>query len=155
MYATDALKGTSTVWVQQGVNSIGNIVCDMIDTRPSDGLVVVATHGHGVYSTHITSINDIASVHDELTYEDDFQLKNYPNPFKQSTTIEFTLNKKMKVAIKVLDELGREVAVLINEEQFAGKHSLQFNKGNLSKGIYYCVLETGGYRKTEKMLLIE
>ncbi|MBI4947601.1 MAG: T9SS type A sorting domain-containing protein [Bacteroidetes bacterium] len=158
LYATDTLRGTATVWGQMGANIIGNVVCDMIDTRPSDGMVVVATHGHGMYSTTITNVKDIdvTSVRDDLSFaRDDFQLKNYPNPFRQSTTIEFILSKKTKVEIKILDERGRVTALLADEELSAGKHALQFNRGNFSKGIYYCVLEAGSYRKTQKMILIE
>ncbi len=59
LYATDTLQGLSTVWTQIGANTIGNVVVEMVKTREADGLVVVATHGNGIYSTHINSIDDI------------------------------------------------------------------------------------------------
>lgn len=50
LYSTTQLNGTSTIWVQEGENSIGNIVCDMVVSRETDGKVVVATHGNGIYT---------------------------------------------------------------------------------------------------------
>ena len=85
LFATDSLKGTNTVWVQQGINTIGNSVCDMIETRQSDGLVVIATHANGMYSTNITSVGDVAaSVKDIAAFNNEFQLSSYPNPFIQT-----------------------------------------------------------------------
>src|SRR5207253_3046450 len=57
LYGTDTLMGTTTLWAQQGAATIGNSICDMIDFRTTDGLVAVATHSHGIFTTHITSKN--------------------------------------------------------------------------------------------------
>jgi hypothetical protein len=50
LYSTTVLNGISTVWAQEGSSNIGNIVVDAIDTRQSDGLIVIGTHGNGAYS---------------------------------------------------------------------------------------------------------
>ncbi|MCL5031513.1 MAG: T9SS type A sorting domain-containing protein [Bacteroidetes bacterium] len=55
VYSTTSLNGDKTVWALEGANSIGNAVVDAIDARSTDGLVVVATHGKGIFSTHINS----------------------------------------------------------------------------------------------------
>ncbi len=55
VYSTTQLNGTSTVWAQESANSIGNVVCDMVTTRETDGKVVVGTHGNGVYYTYVGS----------------------------------------------------------------------------------------------------
>lgn len=70
LYATDTLEGLATVWVQQGTNTIGNVVVDMIDTRESDGKVVIGTHGNGVYITHIKKVSPVA-VDDKVTTNQD------------------------------------------------------------------------------------
>src|SRR6185436_9903476 len=64
LFATDTLIDNATTWVQQGTNNIGSAVVDMMGVRISDGFVVAATHGSGIFSTHITSINDITSVNE-------------------------------------------------------------------------------------------
>ena len=50
VYSTSVLNGMSTVWGLEGQNSIGNLVVDALAGRASDGMVVAATHGRGVYS---------------------------------------------------------------------------------------------------------
>ena len=50
VYSTDTLDGTNTVWALEGGNAIGNVVVDALDGRTSDGFVVAATHGRGVFS---------------------------------------------------------------------------------------------------------
>ncbi len=55
VYSTTNLNGDKTVWAQEGASTIGNAVVDAIDARSTDGLVVVATHGKGIYSTHVNT----------------------------------------------------------------------------------------------------
>ncbi len=156
IYATDTLLlGGGTTWVQQGANTIGNAVCDMIDYRQSDGLVVIATHAHGIFSANLTSVNDIVTVNDIAKTNNDIQLTNYPNPFADNTTIEFTLTKKSNVTVQLLDECGRLVETLLNKNLPAGKHTAQFERKNLPNGIYYCSLIADDKRKTTKMVIIK
>jgi photosystem II stability/assembly factor-like uncharacterized protein len=49
LYSTTSLNGTETVWVQEDVAGIGNVVVPMVRTR-ADGFIAVATHGNGLYS---------------------------------------------------------------------------------------------------------
>lgn len=155
LYATDTLKGATTTWVQQGTSTIGNSVCDMIETRASDGLVVVATHASGIYSTYITSVNDIVTVQDIAASKTDLQLMNYPNPVSSTSTIEFTLNSKANVNLQIWDAYGRLIETLVNEQMQEGKHAVMFNKKNLSSGIYYYSLTADKRRKTNKMVIVK
>jgi photosystem II stability/assembly factor-like uncharacterized protein len=54
LYSTTNLNGTSTVWSLEGSSTIGNLPIDMIDIRPSDGYIAVATHGGGVFTASIS-----------------------------------------------------------------------------------------------------
>lgn len=155
LYATDTLKGTATVWVQQGTNTIGNAVCDMIETRVSEGLVMVATHANGVYSTTITSKSDIVTVEDLISMKTDLEMMNYPNPVSQNTTIEFKLIKKAHVTLQLMDEYGRLVETLVNESMQEGKHLIPFDRKNLGAGIYYYSLVADNRRKTNRMIIIK
>jgi hypothetical protein len=154
LYATDTLKGTSTVWVQQGASTIGNSICDMIDFRTTDGLVAVATHSHGIFTSHILSVNDLLSVHD-LTSAPNLQLSNFPNPFTSSTTLCFSLLKTEKVQLTVYDINGKLIQTLASKVYPAGEHKIDFSGAALSQGIYYCHLQTGEAVTTKKILLIK
>lgn len=56
LFSTVFLNGMGTVWTQEGAETIGNIVVDMVDARSSDGFVAIGTHGGGVFSTRITDL---------------------------------------------------------------------------------------------------
>ena len=55
MYSTETLNGTSTVWLQEGASTIGNVPVVMIEGRSVDNLVAVATHGVGLFSGTVTA----------------------------------------------------------------------------------------------------
>ena len=154
LYATDSLMGTSTLWAQQGASTIGNSICDMIDFRTTDGLVAVATHSRGIFSTNITSVNDVLAAQDISTIPP-FQLSNFPNPFSASTTISFTLNKSSKVKLNIYDINGKLIQTIANKEFSAGEHLIDFYGETLSTGIYYCVMKSGEAIQTRKLLIIK
>lgn len=62
--------------------------------------------------------------------------QNYPNPFNPTTTMQFSLASDAKVAIKVFDMLGREVANIVEESYAAGVHKVEFNASKLASGLY-------------------
>ncbi|MFA3784084.1 T9SS type A sorting domain-containing protein [Melioribacteraceae bacterium 4301-Me] len=96
----------------------------------------------------------LVSVEDESEIPNNFYLsQNYPNPFNPSTTTSFSLPEYSYVVIKVFDILGREVKKIVSDYFIAGKHSVEFNAGNLSSGIYFYQLITDKTTKTMKMLL--
>ena len=63
--------------------------------------------------------------------------QNYPNPFNPTTTIGFGIQNKSNVKITILNAIGEEVAVVLNEEREAGYHQVEFNATNLPSGVYF------------------
>ena len=49
LYSTTTLSESETVWIQEDIDGIGNVVVPMVKTR-DDGFIAVATHGNGLYS---------------------------------------------------------------------------------------------------------
>jgi hypothetical protein len=80
--------------------------------------------------------------------------QNYPNPFNPVTVIQYQLPLPDRVKLTVYDIMGREVMVLVNEEQKAGYYQLEFNAGHLASGIYIYRLQTGQFVSTKKMVVI-
>ncbi|MBI3004881.1 MAG: fibronectin type III domain-containing protein [Ignavibacteriales bacterium] len=62
--------------------------------------------------------------------------QNYPNPFNPSTIIRYGLPERSRVKLVVYDMLGREVAVLVNDEQEARFYETTWN-ANAPTGIYF------------------
>jgi hypothetical protein len=79
--------------------------------------------------------------------------QNRPNPFNPSTNIEFTIPEETQVSLKVMDALGRVVAVLVQEIRAKGTYTESFNAGELPSGVYYYKLETPKYSKILSMTL--
>ena len=56
------------------------------------------------------------------------------------------------VTIKVFDQLGKQVATLVNEEKPAGNYSVNFNASKLSSGVYYYRMKAGSFVETKKLI---
>lgn len=81
--------------------------------------------------------------------------QNYPNPFNSVTTIYWQLPQSRKVTLKVLDMVGRTVAIMVDEQRPCGKYSNLFNGTTLPKGIYFYQLKAGDFIQTRKMILLK
>jgi hypothetical protein len=80
------------------------------------------------------NISGIVGVDENDT--DDFNLNTYPNPFNESTTVSYRLNKSQNVTMRVYDLLGNVVLDVLNDNQAQGEHTLVINRGSLQSGIY-------------------
>lgn len=81
--------------------------------------------------------------------------QNYPNPFNPSTFIKFDVAKSSFVILKIYDALGREVAVIVNEDLKPGTYEADWNASNYPSGVYFYKLLTDGFSETKKMLLVK
>lgn len=87
---------------------------------------------------------------------DEVAFKNYPNPFTGHTTIEFTLLKDAPVTLLVSDVTGKQIAVLLdNEQKTQGTHLTAFDGSKYAAGMYYYTIQVGEYTGTQKMILIK
>jgi hypothetical protein len=87
--------------------------------------------------------------------------QNYPNPFNPTTKFRFSLPKQNDVRVVVFDILGREVKTLVNEKNLvAGKYEVDWDGTNsmgsqVSSGVYFYKIVTGGFVDTKKMIMIK
>jgi hypothetical protein len=100
--------------------------------------------------TPLTGINIHSNAPDKYSLS-----QNYPNPFNPETRINYSILKAGMVSLNVYDLLGRQVASLVNEYKPAGKYIVEFNASNLSSGIYYYKLVSGGFSEFKKMTVIK
>ena len=96
---------------------------------------------------------------EEVEEEESFsQLLNaYPNPFNKSTTIPYQIVEEgQSVRVTVMDMLGREVAVLVEEDHHeAGRFETVFTTNDLPSGIYLYTLTVNGERTSKRLVLTE
>ena len=82
-------------------------------------------------------------------------MQNFPNPFNPITTIKYQIPKLSFVTLKVYDVLGKEIAILVNEEKSAGEYEIEFDGNNLTSGIYFYRLQAGNFVETKKMVILK
>lgn len=83
--------------------------------------------------------------------------QNYPNPFNPGTSIRYRLADDQQVSLKIFDELGKQIATLVNEKKTKGLYEIKFNphKLNLSSGAYFYTLQTDNFTQTKKMIYLK
>ncbi len=95
-------------------------------------------------------------VQDESFHKTSFNIINaFPNPFNPSTTIRVQLAQSGESEIVVTDIMGRKVQELFKGYMAAGTHSLQFNAGALSSGVYFCTLRSHNTITNTKLILLK
>jgi murein DD-endopeptidase MepM/ murein hydrolase activator NlpD len=70
--------------------------------------------------------------------EDIFLAQNFPNPFNPRTTIRVDLPEAHRLAVKVYDVIGREVALLADGIYEPGVLNLQFEGSGSPSGVLFC-----------------
>ena len=99
-------------------------------------------------NSSVTSTNNVNSVVD-------FQLlQNHPNPFSNSTKIQFNLVTSQVVHIKIYNSKGVLVKTIENNFN-EGWNEIEINKNELlGAGIYFYDLQSSKDRKMGKMIAL-
>lgn len=80
--------------------------------------------------------------------------QNVPNPFSQSTSIDFTLPASDHAVLKIFNSLGQEIQTLVDGQQSPGHHTATFNADHLQNGVYWYRLSAGKNVMTQKMIVV-
>ena len=97
-----------------------------------------------------TGINETPAVN--------YSLNIYPNPFKDQTTIAYSIDNAAQVKVEVMDVLGRTVATLVNHHQVSGSYNVSFNAtefNNANAGIYIVRMSIGDRVITKQITLVK
>jgi hypothetical protein len=158
------LSGNSISYTDQDITTGGmgyDSVKYRIRAKDSQGLYsLYSDEVKTNYSTNLLKEGKFENTAEVLIIPKEYSLsQNYPNPFNPSTQIRFQLPEDAFVVLKVYDALGREVNVLVEGQYSAGYHSVTFNGGALSSGIYFAKINVTNpngvmiYQQTNKLLL--
>ncbi|TFB13251.1 T9SS type A sorting domain-containing protein [Candidatus Marinimicrobia bacterium MT.SAG.4] len=81
--------------------------------------------------------------------------QNYPNPFNPSTTIIYELPITVDVKLSIYNLNGQIIMQINKGIQSAGSHQIIWDASEFPSGIYFYKLQTGGFSKTKKMVLLK
>jgi hypothetical protein len=82
-------------------------------------------------------------------------LRNYPNPFNNSTTFQFTIPSSGNVKINVYNLLGQVVATPLNEIRGPGLNTTYFSGNSLASGMYIYAIKWEDRTAQSKFLLVK
>ncbi len=84
--------------------------------------------------------------------------QNHPNPFNQSTKIEFSIPNNqmtaMTIEIKVFDVYGNTIRTLVNKKLGSGSYQTTFEAEDLENGIYFCQYKVGNQVVAVKRMVL-
>jgi hypothetical protein len=112
--------------------------------------------GHTYYRLKLINANGGFSYSKQLTVVKNGQhvsLQNYPNPFNKYTSIAFQLPVSSVTTLKVYNNMGMEIAILINKQLDAGSYSVSFDGTSLPAGVYHYTLQYGREKLSGIMLM--
>ncbi|MFM2049073.1 MAG: hypothetical protein RI955_1621, partial [Bacteroidota bacterium] len=95
-----------------------------------------------VYITS-TGVDEISSAID---------LKIYPNPFQQNTSIEFNLTEMKDVKILLFNIQGQLLNTLMDENKVIGNHKVSLNADDLAAGQYILLIKTNDGMVVKKIV---
>ena len=140
LFSTTELKGDSTVWIKEGAASIGNEIIDMIDTRPTDGFIAIATHGNGVYSAYF---NPSVGIDSSMGIQEMKVGNIFPNPVQNAVTMEIVTKKPIHITTSLYSASGKLVKTFPDETIYPGKQNILFNFNEFPAGVYYLSFDNG------------
>jgi len=104
--------------------------------------------------TALNLCTTIPTSYNSIKTTDGFWLgQNFPNPFNGKTTISFEIPNDTYISLKVFNMLGEEIAELAGKEYSRGKHFVEFDSRNLTKGIYIYKMKTDTFTANQKMII--
>lgn len=84
----------------------------------------------------------------------DYLYNNFPNPFNPTTKIVYEISSYHKAKLSILNILGEEVKVLVNENQEKGLYEIDFDASDLASGVYFYKLEAFN-TSVKKMIVLK
>ncbi len=126
---------------------------DSLGSNYRDPVTDYYTYKYGNYNIVTGVLNTISSPEKIL-------VTNYPNPFNNSTIINFYSGTAQPAKLIIMNSIGQTVKVLFNGTALPGNNSLAWNgkaaDGVMcASGVYYYILHIGGKDYGNKMILLK
>ncbi|NMM50146.1 Ig-like domain-containing protein [Marinigracilibium pacificum] len=78
---------------------------------------------------------------------------NYPNPFSSKTTIRYAVETEGNVSIKIFDQSGKQLDVLVDSNHNSGIYEVNWDSKNYQNGIYIYEIRQNNFVHHGKMIL--
>jgi hypothetical protein len=107
---------------------------------------------------YFLGISIITTVDDFLA-NDNIGISSYPNPFREYTRIEFTLEESDHISVEILNQSGQTVRKLVDEVHSAGNYKIEWDATSdfgepVRAGIYFVRISVGDRSNIGKLVLL-
>jgi hypothetical protein len=158
VYGTKNITSASVNWEEQNTGKIAGkpfprvaaYELRQVENKVSDiGSVIVAgTHGRGIFETR-TLFTGIKNADGTLP----IKLNVFPNPSTDVANIQFSINRKDNLTVKVMDMTGKVVFEKQMNNEAPGVKKLSIETSNLARGTYMVQVSGNSYRGAAKMIV--
>ncbi|HZV11810.1 MAG TPA: T9SS type A sorting domain-containing protein, partial [Candidatus Kapabacteria bacterium] len=81
-------------------------------------------------------------------------LHNYPNPFREQTTVTYSIQEQGNVTVEVVNMLGETVAKVFSGRQAAGTYNVPVDAARFLPGVYFCKVTLNGKTMIRPMISV-
>ena len=150
---------------KQSIQALGShLRKDEVDQALVDGLIDVRDYARYLVGSVLAGLfgtwpEDIPDAADPVPAHTAFD-GAYPNPFNPSTTLRFALATPEHARLDVYDLAGRRLRTLVDADLPAAEHEAVWDgrddRGSvLPSGVYFARLTAGGFRSSQKLMLLK
>jgi hypothetical protein len=153
LYSTTNISGGAPTWQREGENVINLAVVQSLAYRPNDNVMVLGTHGNGMFYTFLGTPNftpDAPTGFTPITNDKNFIVRVYPTI--SSSNIQYETGNLIgirKISVEVFTITGQRV--ILREVAYQNNG---INISGLSKGHYILLItsEDRKYRHVQKFI---
>ena len=137
---------TITLWTFDGVDTTWTSYYGTFNF----GNIYAATYGRGIF--YSKKFQKPVGIITQDMPEQISSIKVFPNPVSSTATIEYTLDKRSDIFIRVFDINGK---VVVNEQlsRASGTHQYMVDCSSLPRGMYVVSINTGKSVQTSKFIV--
>jgi hypothetical protein len=128
----------------------------------ANGKTLAILDGAGQVTLKSEDMKDVkVTFNDKIELPKTFALsQNYPNPFNPTTRFSMELPKATEVQVVIYDILGRQIATLLNGQESAGYHTIEWDGRDsrgitVPSGIYFARMNADEFTQTRKIMLMK
>jgi len=147
---TTLLASGTPNWQREGSAVLNFAVVTSLDYRPSDNVMVVGTHGNGMYYTFLGTPNLVTGINDPVLNDKNFITMVYPTI--SNSIVQYRVGNKFevkKIMVQLYNMQGQEI---FNTQQGYSNGSVDLSR--LAKGAYILSIYSDNkkYRHIQKLI---
>jgi hypothetical protein len=146
----DAHAKMRAVWESQ--NAGDNLITTLYDSPHEFNLAMqndAFTWLDSLFNNTITQVKNQANAESE-----NVPFSVFPNPARNEATISYQLSENSTVRGVLVDSVGKEISLLVDEQQRTGKYNFTFSTSNLRSATYFVNLSVNGVQSSINLVVL-